>query len=114
MATKYNLVIDQGTTYSLDLNLKDANNANLATHSGANALYTSRSQIRKHYLSTNATASFTTSLSNGQLTISLTDTQTSNIEPGRYMYDIELIDSSNSVTRIIEGIVTVTPEITRD
>jgi hypothetical protein len=29
------------------------------------------------------------------------------------MYDVEIADSSNSITRVVEGIVTVTPNITR-
>jgi hypothetical protein len=32
---------------------------------------------------------------------------------GRYVYDVELTDTSNSISRIVEGIVTVTPQVTR-
>ena len=57
--------------------------------------------------------SFSTSLSNGSLVISLTANQTANMVAGRYVYDIELIDPANTVVRILEGIVTLTPEVTR-
>ena len=57
--------------------------------------------------------SFTTTLSNGQLILSLTPAQTSNIVAGRYVYDTELVDAANSVIRLMEGIATVTPEVTR-
>jgi hypothetical protein len=107
MASKANLVIDQGSTYSVDVALRDENGDDLVT-SG----YTSRAQMRKHYTSSNS-VSFTTAISNGNLTLSLSANQTSNIVSGRYVYDAEIIDSSGVVTRIVEGIVTVTPEVTR-
>ena len=44
--------------------------------------------------------------------LSLTRVQTSNVEHGRYVYDIELTDTSNNVTREYEGIATITPETT--
>jgi hypothetical protein len=36
-----------------------------------------------------------------------------NVTPGRYVYDCELTSSSNVVSRLVEGIVTVTPQVTR-
>jgi hypothetical protein len=107
MASKANLVIDQGSTYSVTINLDDVNGDPINVTG-----YTSRAQMRKHYTSSNA-VSFTTSMANGALTMSLTSSQTANIVSGRYVYDAELIDSSSNVTRIVEGIVTVTPEVTK-
>lgn len=104
---KTNLVIDQGTTYSANLVLKDQSNNDLDVTG-----YQARGQIRKHYQS-NTSVSLTTALSNGVVTISLTAAQTANITSGRYVYDVELIDGSNTVTRPYEGIVTITPEVTR-
>jgi len=109
MATKANLVIDQGTTYTTDLNLTDENGDPLVL-SG----YTANSQIRKHYTSSNSVV-FSTSINAvaGIITLSLTANQTANMASGRYVYDVELTDASNSVSRIVEGIVTVTPQVTR-
>jgi hypothetical protein len=107
MASKANLVIDQGTTYSVIINLDDENGDPLNIGG-----YSSRAQMRKHYTSSNA-VSFATSLANGELTLSLSANQTSAIIAGRYVYDAELIDSAGNVTRIVEGIVTVTPEVSR-
>jgi len=109
MAIKANLVIDQGTTYSTDLNLTDENGDALVL-SG----YSANSQIRKHYTSSNS-VSFTTSINAnaGIITLSLTANQTANLTGGRYVYDVELTDASNSISRIVEGIVTVTPQVTR-
>jgi hypothetical protein len=109
MATKANLVIDQGTTYTTDLNLTDENGDPLNL-----AGYSANSQIRKHYTSSNSVV-FSTSINAvaGIITLSLTANQTANIVSGRYVYDVELTDASNSVSRIVEGIVTVTPQVTR-
>jgi hypothetical protein len=109
MATVRHLVIDQGTTFSLTLTVADSN-GNALNLTG----YTLRGQLRKSYGSTSYT-SFTTSsgdLSGGELTIALTATQTSSLRAGRYVYDIE-IDNAGEVTRVLEGIITVTPEVTR-
>ena len=108
MATKSNIQMDQGSTFSTIVNLTDENGdaINLSTYTGA-------AQMRKHYTSTNS-VSFTVSLtSNGQVTLSLTANQTANIVAGRYVYDVEVTDSGGTISRIVEGIVTVTPNVTR-
>lgn len=109
MATKANITIDQGTTFSTVISLTDDNGEPIDLTG-----YTGRSQMRKHYTSSNS-QSFTVSLSNtsGVVSLSLTATQTANLTPGRYVYDVEVVSGANIVSRIVEGIVTVTPEVTR-
>jgi hypothetical protein len=109
MATKANLVIDQGSTFSTDLSLTDENGDPLDLDG-----YTANSQIRKWYTSSNASAIFTTYISvpNGTITLSLTSDQTSNLVSGRYVYDVE-INNEVTVSRVVEGIITVTPQVTR-
>lgn len=110
MATKANLVIDQGTTFSVELNLTD-DNGDVLNLEG----FTANAQMRKWYTSSNAT-SFTTSVNTyyGVITLSLSANQTNILTAGRYVYDVELSDPvSNTVSRIVEGIVTVTPQCTR-
>lgn len=109
MATKANITIDQGTTFSTTLNLTDEN-GDVLNLSG----YIANSQIRKWYTSSNS-VSFTTTVNTdlGTIELSLTANQTSSLTAGRYVYDVEITDSSNTISRIVEGIVTVTPEVTR-
>jgi hypothetical protein len=109
MATKANITIDQGTTFSTSINLTD-DNGDAINLTG----YTARSQMRKHYTSSNS-QSFTVSLGevSGIVSLGLTASQTANLVPGRYVYDVEVVSGANVVSRIIEGIVTVTPEVTR-
>lgn len=108
MADKLNLLIDQGSTYSVNLEVKDANNnlVNLTGYSGAG-------QIRKQYTSNSATAFSVSVYANGTVTAALTANQTASLVNGRYVYDIELTNSISEVTRIVEGIITVTPQVTR-
>jgi hypothetical protein len=42
----------------------------------------------------------------------MTNAVTSGLEPGRYLYDVEITDTTN-ITRVVEGTVTVTPGMTR-
>lgn len=111
MAAGYvNLYIEQGTTYSTTILLDDVNYVayNLVG-------YTASSQIRKSYYQANATATFATSIdaANGTITLSLTAPTTANIAPGRYVYDTILKDSSNTVSRILEGIAEISASVTR-
>jgi hypothetical protein len=109
MATKANITIDQGTTFSTSISLTDENGDPIDLTG-----FTGRSQLRKHYTSSNS-QSFTVSLNSSEGTVGLTLTanQTSNLVPGRYVYDVEVVSAANVVSRIVEGIVTVTPEVTR-
>jgi hypothetical protein len=108
MATKVNLVVDQGTTFVSQITFNDeaGNTINFSTYSGA-------AQLRKHYSSSNSTSFGVTLGANGVITLQLTANQTGNLVAGRYVYDLEVTDSSNLISRLIEGIVTVTPNVTR-
>ena len=108
MATVTNIVIDQGTTFSLEMNLT---NDDLSAKDLTD--YTCTSQMRKSYDASTSTA-FTVAKVNatGKITISLTAAQTAAIKAGRYVYDIN-IDSAADPLRVLEGIFTATPEVTR-
>lgn len=112
MAAFVELYIDQGTTFNNVINLTDD-----ITNTPINvAGYIVRGQLRRSYYSSNPSANLTctiTDAANGEITLSMTDTQTSQIKAGRYLFDLETKDTNNVVSRVLEGIITVTPEITR-
>tara|TARA_R100001163_G_C5060168_1_gene196942 strand:- start:1903 stop:2238 length:336 start_codon:yes stop_codon:yes gene_type:complete len=111
MAVKANIVIEQGASFSTDIDITDAAGARVDLTN-----YTANSQIRKHYSSTNATATFTctTGGSNGTVTMTLNYANTATIDDGRYVYDLTLLNTSaNTKLRAVEGIVTVTPRVTQ-
>ena len=112
MAAIANLRIDQGTTFS--------SNVTLAGNDGAAVDLTGHSveaKMAKGYESTKTRITMTTSVANpatGIITLSLTSAQTSALDaPSRYVYDVEVTNNtSNVVTRVIEGIITVRPNVT--
>lgn len=108
MATKLDLVVDQGATYS--------NNTIIAYHSNNTVIdlstYTVTAKLRKHYTSTNSTSFTATGNSTGYVTLSLTANTTANLASGRYVYDVVATSNTGTVTRIKEGIVTVNPRAT--
>ena len=109
MATKLNLIIDQGATYTnSSIIAYDTSNTaiNLST-------YTVASKLRKHYTSTNSVSFTATGNSTGYVSLTLTANVTANIASGRYVYDVELVSNTTTVERIVEGIVTVFPEATK-
>jgi len=105
------LYIDQGADFqtTFDLIGDDGTPINITGYSFS-------SQIRKSYYSVNAAANLvitTTNAANGNTLITLDAANTANIFPGRYVYDVKMIDSANTTTRILEGIITVTAGVTR-
>jgi len=109
MAIKANLIIDQGATYATKLNITDANGIAVDLTG-----YSAAAQIRKHYTSSNSTP-FTVTLTaaTGAVVLSLSSNSTANLVAGRYVYDVELIDGAGRISRIIEGTVTISPNVTR-
>lgn len=110
MAITKNLVIDQGSTFTA--NLQYVTNSKVPVDlTGA----TVRSQMRKSYKSANATATFTATITNastGNVQLSLDADTTANIKYGRYVYDAKA-NVGNVVVKIFEGIVSVYPGVTQ-
>ena len=72
-------------------------------------------QVRSWYTSSNY-VNFTIAIPNptaGNINISLSSNATANMSPGRYVYDIDTIDAYGNVTRVVEGILTITPAVTQ-
>lgn len=112
MGAKANIIIDQGTDYSTTLTV--TGDDGLATDLTD---YSAAGQIRKHYSSSTAAAEFTISFStdrsDGLITASLPRSVTEAMAAGRYVYDIELTSNGDKRTRLVEGIATVTPQVTQ-
>ena len=110
MAIIANIFIDQGTDFSITVDVTDTSGGAL-NMSG----YSAAAQIRKTYGSSTVSATFGTSISEatGQVTLTLSDTQTTALESGRYVYDLNVTSSGGQTTRVVEGQAIVTPGVTR-
>jgi len=110
MAIIANIFIDQGADFSLTVNVSDVDGSVLNLTG-----YTASSQIRKTYASSSASGTFTTAITaaDGQVTLSLTDTVTTALPAGRYVYDLTVTSAAGITTRVVEGQAIVTPGVTR-
>jgi len=109
MALKANIVIDQGTDFQALIDIEDPDGQPFDLQ-----YYEAAAQMRKSYASTTA-YDFVCYHNDegGQITLQMPKAITKDLEPGRYLYDIEITTVLDVTTRVVEGIVTVTPGITR-
>ena len=112
----YNLTIEQGVTLNRVLTWTDSNDALVDLTN-----YTARAQVRDSKSGSTKIVDLTTenggiSLGGaaGTITLTMTDTATaalSALTDGRW--DLELISSGGTVTRLVEGKCTISLEVTR-
>ena len=110
MAGFAELTLEQGASFTttVTVNGSDGSPTNLTS-------YTAAAQLRKSYYSTTAN-SFTVTVSNaanGELTMAMSAANTANLTPGRAVYDLLITSPTNVKTRVVEGIVTILPSVTR-
>lgn len=117
MAVAYNVEIDQGADWFLNVNYDnpDGTPVNLAGYSGA-------LQLRSYPDASTAVLSLTSSAGggititavSGLVAIHATAAQTRAIDEGTYYYDLEITDTfTGIVTRLIQGQAVVSAEVTR-
>jgi len=101
-----NITIPQGTDQTLSFTIVGYD---LRT-------YTAKLQARKDYGATDAFVTLTNSagisLGNGSFTWTFTNAQTNTFPLGRWVYDFEITSSGGQVTRLVQGALTVTPQVT--
>lgn len=113
-AASYDFLIEQGATFSKTIAWK--NDAGVPVNLTG---YTARMHIRKTLSGTDPMISLTTEngrialdSSNGRITLTISATDTSNLTVGG-VYDLELVAPSGVVTRLIQGVVELSKEVTR-
>ena len=111
MATLANIFIDQGATFSTTVTVTgtDENPLDLTN-------YSAQAQLRKTYDSLTS-VDFSTTIAvdplSGLISLELTSAQTATLEAGRYVYDLVITSNGGQKTRVIEGIATVLPSVSR-
>lgn len=114
MSGRYNMVCDQGSTFSLTFTIATDGVAwNLVNN------YTGKMQVRSFYNAETVLVELSTANSRisfsagGTVTLTLSATITTDLPTGRHSYDLELTQTSGSiVTRVLEGKFVVRGEIT--
>ena len=107
----YSIVINQGEDFYLSFYLEDDDGVPIDLTGN-----TIRGQIRRTYQSGSQLAAFAlqnTLSDTGYVQLKLTNTVTSALPSGRWYYDVERVDSSSDVKRLLEGRVRVRPEVTK-
>ncbi len=112
MAISYNMVVDAGTSFTSTLTIQNEDNTAVDLTG-----MTAYSQMRKSYYTNtfiDIPVSVVTPEVDGQIQIDFIPATTDQIRPGRYVYDIEIRNASGTVVnRVVQGIITVSPQVTR-
>jgi hypothetical protein len=111
-AARYNLVIDQGSDFAVSMVIKE--DGTVKDLSG----FSARAQMRSSKNTTAVAATFTCTVESpptaGTIVMSLNAATSSALTAGTFYYDMEVYTASDAtVTRLIQGTVEVTREITR-
>lgn len=124
-AATYNLFVDQGSYFALDLVIKESGSfMDLSEYSG-------RGQLRSSHASDTIAGYFkvtVTDAAGGEIKVEIpngtwTDSSVSpavsrsgstDIAAGQYVYDIEIYTTADAIVkRLMQGTVTINPEVTR-
>lgn len=105
-----NIVIEQGFDFDTSFQLEDTrtNSPLVLTDVSTEA------QLRKHYGATSSVsfATTVTSPESGIISISLTGSQTVNLKPGRYVFDVKILNAGREY-KAVEGAALVRAGVTR-
>ena len=110
MAVYSNLTVDQGTDFTMSVDVTDTDGDALNL-----TWFTVAGQVRRSYFSTTA-VNFTCAVSNatsGIITVSLSGTQSDAMKAGRYVYDVEITNAGGTKTRVLEGQLEIMPAVTK-
>ncbi len=114
MAEFVELEIEAGASFETTITVTDESTGEGKTLANT----TPKAQMRKSYYSSTA-VDFDitiTDANNGVFVMSIDAANTANIRAGRYVYDVELhetVANTAKVSRIVEGVVVVLPNVTR-
>jgi tRNA threonylcarbamoyladenosine modification (KEOPS) complex Pcc1 subunit len=113
-ATTYDILIEQGATFSQVITYKESGVAVNLTG------YTARMQVRSTLESATTVVELTTANgrialggSAGTITLTIAAADTAGLTAGRGVYDLELVSGSGIVTRLLQGVATISRNVTR-
>jgi hypothetical protein len=110
-AVKWNQDINAGQDWLANINIlnADATGRDITGH-------TIDSKVKRHYKSASHKAVLTITVidaASGNVSLGLSAAQTAILKNGKWLYDVELTKTeTGEVDRVIEGYITIRPEIT--
>ena len=112
LAGTYNIVCEQGATFSREITVINADNTVPDFNTS-----TARMQVRPTVASTTVIIELTTengriSLLDNKITLTIDADDTTTLTPANYVYDLEIV-TGTLVVRLVEGTFRVSPEVTR-
>lgn len=115
MADTYQLEINQGADLEISFILNNENGTPINLTG-----YTARMQLRTSYNSATVEMELTTANGRivitpllGKIALNAPASITTNLVAQQYVYDLEMVSGSGYVTRVVQGDVIVSPEVTR-
>ena len=114
MAVTYNTVIDQGADWYITFIYEqpDGTPVNITNYTAALQVRTSP-LARTAVLTLTNTSGITITGNTGTIACHATNAQTAAILNGKYAYDLEITSPQNVVTRLVQGTIEVSPQVTR-
>lgn len=112
VAARYNILIEQGATFNASFDVSEA----FASLSGYSARLQARPTIdsaTKYLDLSTSTSGLSIDESTRVITMSLPATTTATLTFSTALYDLELVSGSSVVTRLLEGTITNSLEVTR-
>ena len=113
-AATYNCIVDQGADWYVTFVYKDSSGTAINLTG-----YTAAMMVRDTYANSATVLSLTSSSGititplTGTLQVRATATQTAAIAAGSYVYDLEIASAGGIKTRLVQGKITISPEVTR-
>lgn len=110
-ALTYDLYLEQNSTFQVMVQLIATSDNQPFNLTG----YAIRSQIRKHYKSTDIIGQFECVIADplsGKFYMLMTDEETRTLPVGNFVYDIVIEDYNGNKHRAVEGVLEVSPYVT--
>ena len=109
-----NLVINTRTDFTSTFKVirPDKSNFDFTSYTGSSQMAKSASIGSSTGVAGNFTVGFT-SASDGEFKLTMPQGETGVLKPGRYVYDVVIVDGSGTKTRAVEGSVIVRGGVTR-
>lgn len=111
----YDIIADQGATFLRTISLKSSakNPVTLTNYTGRMHIRETVSAEEIIEAQTTANGRITIGAAAGTITILIPPADMEAIEPGIYVYDVEIESPTGEVTRVVHGKFTVRAEVTR-